>query len=464
VSRLAVIAPGLPAFVRSERHHGPGLRAGHLGTALLRAQHEVSFVCVLSGAAESGPRPPRQVEVEGRACAVTAVTESRLREGRFTLAQLCGQVDAVVGVSALGGCAALGLVGDLPLWADSFGDLMAEAQAKAVLYGNDPVMVRFWGLLHPVLERADRFSAVTSAQADALIGQLGTVGRLSRETASEELVHVIPCAAEPAPIGECDDVGPLRRRLGGDDAFVVLWSGSFNTWCDVDTLFAGVDAAMGSNPAIRFVATGGAVEGHDERTFERFQRLVAASRHRDRYRLEGWVDGHSLSTYYAAANVAVSIELPLYERRLGSENRVAHWLAAGVPVLTTAQSAFGREIVAAQAALRVACRSPEALSDRLCALALEPEVLARLSTAGRRFASERLGYTTTARPLLEWARAPVRSGDADFERLLRVGLVSQPRTMVALLEAYLAELTIPQLMWRSLRWLWRRLARGLRPG
>ena len=59
------------------------------------------------------------------------------------------------------------------------------------------------------------------------------------------------------------------------DAFVLLWSGSFNTWCDVDTLFTGIERAMERLPSLVFLSTGGEVRGHDEvrtRTFARSSR------------------------------------------------------------------------------------------------------------------------------------------------------------------------------------------------
>jgi glycosyltransferase involved in cell wall biosynthesis len=429
---------------------------------LVRAGHGVSLVSVLREDELHGTALPRAARVEGRECRLVALTESALRDGPDAVARSGGAADhdAVVGVSALGAASAVRLAGALPVWADVFGDLMAEAQAKAAGYGNDPVLLRFWGLLHGVLDRADRFSAVSAAGADALIGQLGMTGRLSRETLGEDLVHVIPCAAEADAPADADAVAALRRRCGGDDAFVLAWNGSFNTWCDVDTLFSAVDRAMEQNAGIVFLATGGAVTGHDELTYRRFRGLVAASAFRDRYFLDGWIDARMLPVYYAAADVALNVEKPIYERRLGSENRVANWLAAGLPVITTAGSELGRALVDARAGLRVASGDVDGLSSALLRLRADPEALAAMSRCARLFAVENLDFSKTAEPLLAWTASPRRSGDAATRRLLRVGLVSQPQTMVDLLEAYLAELGLWEIARRSVRWLWRRLRAG----
>jgi len=176
---------------------------------------------------------------------------------------------AVIGATVYAASVALRLRLELPFWADVFGDFMAEAQARARVGANDGVVARFWQAFLPVLEHADRFSCVCETQRWALTGQLGLSGRLSSLTAFEPLVSLIPCAAEAqrSPV----EAGPLVRGVRlPEEAFLVLWSGSFNTWCDVDTLFAGLELAMRRERRMYFVSTGGAVRGHDEKTYRRF--------------------------------------------------------------------------------------------------------------------------------------------------------------------------------------------------
>ena len=43
----------------------------------------------------------------------------------------------------------------------------------------------------------------------------------------------------------------------------MLWSGGYNLWTDVDTLFRGLEAAMARNPKVHFLSTGGAIDGTD---------------------------------------------------------------------------------------------------------------------------------------------------------------------------------------------------------
>jgi glycosyltransferase involved in cell wall biosynthesis len=446
--------------VDADRHHGAGLRTIHLVSALVEGGCDVLVVVVLADDDSGAVGLPESLVLCGREVSLIETTEAGMATVELVRSVQSFAPDAFVGITAMGAALACELVGDTPFWADVFGDLMAEAQAKAAVYDNDTALARFWGLLVRTLSRADRLSAVSARQADALVGQLGVAGRLSKATSGEALVHVVPCAAqEVGSIGQAD-VGMLRRRLGLEGAQVILWSGSFNTWCDVDTLFDAVTIVMQRCPQVHFVATGGAVAGHDERTYERFRRRVDADDLAPRFHLEGWVQSSQLPVYYALADVAVNVEIASYERRLGSENRVVEWLAAGVPVVTTAESEQGERLAAAGIVEAVAAGDADAISARLVELLSDADRLRSMSEISTGYARDYLGFVATAAPLVDWARSPTRSADAATDQVIRIGLVSEPKTMVALLEAYVGELGTAELLRRGARWFWRRLWRG----
>ncbi len=469
MSRVCLVGTGVPAYIPSRVHTGPGLRLEHFARSLAAAGHEL-MVCYVDG--HGRPQlEPESVGLDGGlgADAQTRLTcvaahEKHFENGGLDAALAEFRPAGLVGVGVQGAALAARLRTGLPLWADVFGDPMAEAQAKAVLDGDDGPLVRFWNMLGPVLAEADRFSAVSRRQADALLGQLGLAGRLSRHTSGEDMVTVIPCAAQPAADHDKASLRlQLRERLGiASDDFVVLWSGSFNTWCDTDTLFEGLELAMTAEPGLRFVATGGEVKGHDERSYDSFRRRVGSSRYRRRYHLAGWVDSQELPAFYAAADLGVVSEYELYERRFGSENRVAQWLAHGLAVATSAKSELGRCLAARELALVWTAGQADSLANCLVGAAGQPQRTAATGEAGRRWAGVHLGLLSTAAPLLEWCSAPRRSGDAAEEAALSLGLFSEPDSVVHLLENYLAGLGPGQLSWRSLRWLWRRLT-GRRP-
>jgi hypothetical protein len=437
---------------------GPGLRTGHFATALVRAGHDVLTVAV--GTDERAGPHDGSVAIEGSVAQTVDVSERDF--GGSALGAIVGDFapDALVGVTAMGASLASRLEPDVPLWADVFGDLMAEAQAKALVHASDSSLVHFWSLLQPVLDRADRFSAVSRAQADALIGQLGLAGRLGAANAGEHLVSVIPCAAEYSDDHDADDSDICADVP--NDAFVVLWTGSFNTWCDVDTLARGLDAAMARDRRIYFACSGGPVPGHDEATWRAFVRHVHATEHAARYRLLGWVEPATLEAWYRRADVGIVVERDLYERRFGSENRVVQWMARGLPCLTTARSELGRCLVARELAFGCRPGDPTSLAEALVALAVDGSRAHLVGRSARAFCEENLGYTQTAAPLLEWCASPVHARDFGVERPLTVGLLSEPAAAVHLLEAYLANLHVGQVAFRSARWLGRRLARGWR--
>ena len=64
------------------------------------------------------------------------------------------------------------------------------------------------------------------------IGELGVMGRMNQYTFLEPLVTHIPIAWNP----ETPYVPHTRRK---NDPFIILFSGGYNLWCDVETLFRG---------------------------------------------------------------------------------------------------------------------------------------------------------------------------------------------------------------------------------
>jgi len=475
LSRILVIGVGTPGFLESRFHAGPGLRSQHFAAALAREGHDVLLLAVLAG------HDPRETDHAGKRQTVYApgaqpidvelVREQDLLQPAMRRRIEAFAPDGVVGVTVYAAALAARLRLEAPLWADVFGDIMAEAQAKAARTGSDWSIVHFWTLLGPVLESADRFSAVSGAQAFALIGQLGLAGRLSLRTAGEELVATIPCAAEPPPVRA--DRRAARRDLAFDDEdFVLLLSGGVNTWCDVETIASGIAQAFAIEPRLRVVVTGGAIPGHDEASHAALAAGLGAlgpanppaanrtgrveEEAASRVRILGWIDRADLAGVYAACDLALHIERPMYERTLGAENRVVEWLAHGLPLVTTALSETTADL--ARRGIAFSCKPGDAsdLATEIVRLAHEPELLQQAARRGRDWVETERGYSRTARPLIEWCAAPHAARDRDGARLIRLGLLSHPETSVDLLEAYVAGLPVRELARRGVRWVWQR--------
>lgn len=438
---------------------GPRRRARQFASAIADAGHEVVTLRLTRSGQSYGDGGWEERSVGGRRIDTVSACADRFSrgEGRDVLGQLAPDavVAATVHASSL---AARAVPQQMPLWVDVFGDPMAEAQAKAAIDGHDLALARYWEPLVNAIERGDHFSAVSGAQAHALIGQLGMAGRLTAALAGRDLVSVIPCGAERLEPALGAD--PLEDRVPSN-AFVVVFSGSFNTWCDVATMITGAEMAMDVDPTLHVVATGGAIPGHDERTYDEFRMRVTSSRHGSRFHALGWIERPVLARIYGRADVGLNVERALYERVLGAENRVVEWLYHGIPAVTTAASEAGRELVRRGLAFATPPGDPVGLAKVLIDLSRDRERVRRIGARCRVHAEADHNYAATAAPLVRWCADP-RAASRAREGRLRVALASEPRALSGLLEDYLAEIPPHRLAYRSVRWLWRRLIRSRR--
>lgn len=418
--RLLVVGSAPLPFEEARMHFTPGFRTWQLASALATDGHAV---CVLAGRipgcyeVEPEPVVAHSAAAHGHDGLVAfSVAEDRLDADEvLTAAVRAFTPDAVVATSLLPASRACGAAADLPMWVDFPGDPMAEAQAKAVTTGA-PQAAAYRHRLLPLLDRGDAFSTVSDAQRLALIGQLGLTGRLAAANAGHELVHVVELALPPGALGDAETTSSPPGELEEDD-FVVLWSGGYNTWCDADTLFAGLELAMAERPQLRFVATGGDIPGHDVTTYERFRAKVASSPFADRYRILGALAESAAATYWRRADLGILCELPLYERSLGSAGRLLRWIAMGLPFVCTRLSPLGEEVERAGFAFTYPAGDAEALARRLVAAADGRAALAGLREEMRIWGVKRYGEAVTTSPLLAWARSPRRACDAGAARV-----------------------------------------------
>ena len=136
--------------------------------------------------------------------------------------------DCIVGVTTYPSSVVADLDLDIPFWADLYGSIMAEAQAKAFLYNDNSYLYHFYKMEEKVLSNADIFSVVSEAQGFSLVGELGMWGRLSKETMGFRFVRVIPATAEKQEFQQSKKV--IRGKIVKDSDFVVLYSRGYNSW------------------------------------------------------------------------------------------------------------------------------------------------------------------------------------------------------------------------------------------
>jgi glycosyltransferase involved in cell wall biosynthesis len=268
-----------------------------------------------------------------------------------------------------------------------------------------------WDYVLPALLRGDRFSTCSQAQRLALMGELGVCGRLNRWTDDSSLVSALPPAAiltEFAP----PQPGFLRGNRVPEGAFVVLWTGGYNTWADAETLFRALESAMERVPRMVFVSTGGAIGGHDEQTFRHFQQRVEASRFRERFVFAGWVETRDVPGFYLEADVAVNCDRQNTEGELGSRTRILEWVAARLPVLTTPVCELARDLTTRDLVGGFAPGNAVELADRLVHLSeCPPNVLRERAEHARAYLLAAYGPEEAYAPLVRWAKNPQHAPD-----------------------------------------------------
>lgn len=297
-----------------------------------------------------------------------------------------------------------------PLWADLFGHVMAEAQARAFMDGDDGPLFHYWNSEYNILKTADVFSCVSSRQEYATIGELGVAGRLNRFTSGYEFTNTIPCGLPPEDYKHKKTVIRGKQGIKKDD-FVVLWSGGYNTWTDVDTLFNGLIKAMEKDPSIKFVSTGGEIPEQDMKTYPYFLSLIKSSTFGSRFIMKGWIPGEEVPDHYLEADIGINIDKDIYEVRLGSKNRILDWFRAGLCVLSSDVCELTRIMADEGAGYVFGPADPGELADKLLMLASDREKVKAAGRAGKKLGLREFDFNKTTRALQQWVEDPVMAPD-----------------------------------------------------
>ncbi len=278
---------------------------------------------------------------------------------------------------------------------------------------DDPWIV--WSQVAPILVRADVFSAVSAAQRCALVGELGSVGRLSGITFGYEFVYHIPNGIEPPP-EEPTTASPLPRDNVAEDTIWALWSGGCNTWADPSTLVQGLELAMERVPTLRFVSTGGDLGVHDPVTYLRFRGIVEASRFRERFHLLGWRDSWEVDALMRSVHMGLNVDLPCYETEFGARNRLNAMMRYGVPIITTHGSEISRIIERHGLGILVSPEDPRSLAGALVWGCRNMERMRAMGARAKAYALEAFSFTATTKAMVRWVASPSFAPDNQDRR------------------------------------------------
>ncbi|NQU44578.1 glycosyltransferase [bacterium] len=417
MSKILVVGLG-PLCEKGVRSLGAQcLRTWSFAETLLKDGHTVRLVtCPMAGDPHDPENNrPALVRHIHDGVEYQAFTNSDFDFIHRTLAQVARSFapDAIVGVSNLPAWVAARLPLTAPLWADLYGYQMVEKQGQAARIDNDKVLVEAWRKEAIVARRADKLSAVSLPQFNALHGELAAVGRLNQHTFRYTFVHHLPATYFPVFAEESVAETPprLRGKTVPEDAFILLWSGGYNYWTDPDFLFRFVEKALAGDRRIHYVSTGGAVEGYNTRTYDRFRELIQNSPYRERYHLLGWLPAEEIPAIYREADLALNVDEPNYETLFGARTRLNNLMAAGVPVLTTFGSEISHRIKEAGCGLVCPPDDEDAMAEAVLTAALEPGRLKDLAIKARAYAREEWSPGKVLAPLRQWARKPLLAPD-----------------------------------------------------
>jgi len=427
VKHFLLLGVGPLPFYESNHLYGFGIRTWQFAKPLLAAGHRVTLVTCEFGASRESAihiKYRNDPAIFGH-LEHTALPEPNPRNVNVLLTRIeeivkTHRPNAIIAAgSTISTNLAASLKSELPLWLDMFGDLFAEVQAKSPFTNEGEELKFFHQTLSRVLLRGDRFSTVSEMQRGAAIGQLGLMGRLNRFTLGEELVWTIPCAMD-------GEISPVKRdsifrgvETGSSD-FILLCSGGFNTWTDVETLFEGIEGAMEKNRRIHCVVTGGAIAGHHESGYNRFRSLISKSPYETRFHLLGWVPTEKMAQITLECDLGLNVDLPIYESLLGSRNRLLFWMQCGLPILTTVTTELSRVVSDNRIGLTIPPREPKQLSAKIVEAAQNLSDLKSTALRAKRFAYSYFSFEESVQPLLQWAEHPVKASD-NAERDVRNG-------------------------------------------
>ncbi len=284
----------------------------------------------------------------------------------------------------------------LPMWIDLNGTHPAELQVQDQ---NDPRygerLLRILSLENRLLLRGDGFSTPSRRQTAAVLGELLLLGRTGFNGESGIALHPIPHCA--------DGFNPAGQR--GTQEFTVVSSGSFNVWFDEETLFRGLEYAMGKNSSISFLSTGGSIPFSPGK-YLNFQEMVKGSRYGSRFSLLGWVDTARLKEVYSQASAAIYTDMPSPETFLGARTRALDWISRGIPVVCTAGAEISEDIERYRLGLVVPQLNWKELGESLLKLAANPEITEGIRSSQKEWCLGKGSSAQVFDPLLRWCERP----------------------------------------------------------
>ncbi len=307
--------------------------------------------------------------------------------------------DLCIGVNNLPSFYLAELSSQIPFWADLNGWLMGEAQSAAFVHQDSSYLKTLWQREKKILEKMDCGSVASTPQKEASYGEIATLFRLNHLTEGQEFFHVIP----PANELETEKASHYKLDLKSNER-AILFCGSYNTWLDEETLFAGLELAMKQNPTLHFMSTGSEADAEGNPVLKNFLAKIQNSEYKHRYHFLGRLEKKDLLAVYEQVLGAINLDRDNLETHFGARNRINEWLHYGVPTLSTAGSEFTKHLAQEKIIFALPFKDPKALSKAIATL-FDLDRKSWAETA-KKFMSKEYSYKKTLAPFVAWLNAP----------------------------------------------------------
>lgn len=427
MSKVLLLGMAPLPFEKERKIYGTGIRTWQFAKPLLEDGHKVCIVAYkIPSTYENNNKievsypidlEQHKVELEKYSFYIIRLKQKEF-EDNLILNDIHDKFspDCIVSATFYPSFIATKIKSEVPFWADLFGHVMAEAQAKAVSINDDEMLFHYWNQEVRIIDKADIFSCVSKRQENATIGELGLLGRLNKYTYRYDFTRLIPCAAPE------EDFYHNKKVIRGidveEDDFVILYSGGYNTWVDVDTLFNALTMLMSENTKIKFISTGGEIKGIDEKTYPRFLKMIENSRFKDRFIMKGWIPAEDVRNYYFEANLGINVDKNLYEVYFGSKNRILEWMRAGLLVLSSKVCELSHLLDEKKLGFTYEAEDTLSLKNKITEIISNPDLAKERVKNAKKYVSKNLTYYRTVEPLREWVKNPKKSPDRGKERAL----------------------------------------------
>lgn len=306
-----------------------------------------------------------------------------------------------------------------PIWMDIYGDYLTILQVARFRQKTDRGIPTSISFMRRVLQKGDVFSGCSIPQQHMFVGELAMVGRLNSRSFGYQFSHVIlpgspPGKNEVMNQRENDILKMLNIPHG---SFVVLWCGGYNTWTDVDTLFAGLEWAMSRNDHIHYISVGENTYQAPDNIYTRFLNLIAQSNYQDRFHMLGWRPWAEIDNYYHASNLGINIDSLHYETIYGTRTRLVEMLAAGLPAITSLGCELSQLIEKHGAGLTFESEDWKSMGDQILSLASDNTLYTKVARNASSYANNELSFYSTTAPVRDWSRKPSKAPDKGYPNL-----------------------------------------------